>query len=325
VQDDSPGVRIDLDAVRDPPQIRSERGDDDVVAELSGRRAVDERSVDEHRDEQRTDHKHGPLAQLVAIFRMAGLRFSRDGCTFMAQALAFNAVFAVFPLAILIVAALAYAYGSAEGQARALALIGNLSPEVQGVLTENMHHAVQFRGISGALALVALTWTGKNLFQGLAYALNRALDVKGGRPLLGEILVALVMLPILGVLFFLATAVPLAIAFVVRYSPHGDAALLGQIAGHVTGLVLVFVVNMVLYTYLPNRRVRLSFGVPGALFVTVAWELVQVAFTIYATHVNFGYVYGALGAFALLLLWFYYMATIFLFGAELCAQWAAAA
>jgi uncharacterized BrkB/YihY/UPF0761 family membrane protein len=54
--------------------------------------------------------------------------------------------------------------------------------------------------------------------------------------------------------------------------------------------------------------------------VTAAWELAQIAFAVYSTHVNFRLVYGALGAFALLLVWFYYMATIFLFGAELCAQ-----
>jgi membrane protein len=65
--------------------------------------------------------------------------------------------------------------------------------------------------------------------------------------------------------------------------------------------------------------------VPGAIFVTVAWELAQIAFALYTTHVDYTHVYGALGAFALLLIWFYYMATIFLFGAELCAETAAPA
>jgi len=243
----------------------------------------------------------------------------------MAQALAFNAIFAIFPIAILAFAALGFIYGSDEGQARALALIGTVAPELQSVLIDNLHHVVQFRGISGTLALVALVWSGKNLFQGVAYALNRALDVPAGRPLVHDILVALVMLPILGVLFFIATAVPLAISFVVRFGGLADAALLSQVAGYGTGFILIFVVTMVLYTYLPNRHVGPRFGLPGALLVGIAWELAQIAFAIYSTHVNFRYVYGALGGFALLLLWFYYMATIFLFGAELCAQWEASA
>jgi membrane protein len=265
------------------------------------------------------------VRKLVAVLRATALRFSRDGCTFMAQALAFNGVFAIFPLAILIIAALGYVYGSEDAQARALALIGSLSPEIRSVLSENIRHVVAFRGTSGVLALGALLWSGKNLFQGLAYALNKALDIPTGRPLLTDILVALVMLPILGTLFLIATAVPLAISLIVSYGGLRDAAVVTTVAGYGTGLILIFVVTLVLYTYLPNRRVGLSFGVPGAIFVTFAWELAQIAFALYSTHVNFRLVYGALGAFALLLVWFYYMATIFLFGAELCAQTAEAA
>ena len=243
----------------------------------------------------------------------------------MAQALAFNAIFAIFPLAILIISALGFVYGSTEGQSRALATIGALSPEVRGVLADNIRHVVEFRGPSGLLALAALTWSGKNLFQGLAFALNRAMDVPAGRPLLSEILVALVALPVLGLLFAVATAVPLGISFVVTYGALRDGAVISTVTGYGTGLLLIFVVTLVLYTYLPNRRVGLSFGLPGAVFVTVAWEIAQIAFALYSTHVNFRLVYGALGAFALLLLWFYYMATIFLFGAELCAQSASSA
>ena len=132
------------------------------------------------------------------------------------------------------------------------------------------------------------------------------------------------MLPILGLLLAVATAVPLVISFVAAYGPLHTSGILSQIAVYGTGLVLIFVVTMGLYTYLPNRRVGLRFGIPGAIFVTISWEIAQIAFAVYSIHVNFRHVYGALGAFALLLVWLYYMATIFLFGAELCAQSTAA-
>ncbi len=261
------------------------------------------------------------MRRLTHVFRAAGLRFSQDGFAFFAQALAFNAIFAVFPILVLTVAALAFIFGDAGGQARALALIQTLAPGIQGILVENLNQVVRFRGISGALAFGALLWSGKNLFQGLAYALNRALDVPQGRPLLIDILVALVMLPILATLFIIATTVPLIIAFIVRYGGFRDAALLTQLGGYGTSVLLIFVVAMVLYVYLPNRRVKLTFGIPGAVVFTVAWEIAQIAFAFYSTHVNYSHVYGALAAFALLLIWFYYMATIFLFGAQVSAQW----
>ncbi|GAC1449715.1 MAG: YihY/virulence factor BrkB family protein [Vulcanimicrobiaceae bacterium] len=261
------------------------------------------------------------MIDTLRIFKAAGLRFGSDGCAFFAQALAFNAVFAVFPILILTVATLAFVFGGTAAEADTRALIATLAPAVQEILYESVQQVVALRGLSGALAIVALIWSGKNLFQGLAYALNRALGVPDGRPLVADILVALVMLPIIGVLFIVATIVPLAITFVVSLGGFRNAALFTQIVGYGTGVVLIFAIAMVLYTYLPNRKVGPTFAIPGAIFVTFAWEIAQVAFAIYTTHVDFRHVYGALAALALLMVWFYYMASIFLFGAELSAQW----
>jgi membrane protein len=262
------------------------------------------------------------MRRAFAAFKAAGLRFSSDGCAMLAQAIAFNAVFSIFPLIVLIIAALAFVYGDASGQSRTIALIGTLAPAVQTILIENVQHVVEFRGPSGIIALGALVWSGKNLFQTLAYALNRALDIPSGRPFLHDILVAIVMLPILAVLFLLATSVPLVVSFAVSSGGFQHAEATAQVAAYGASFALVFVVATVLYDALPNRRLGLAFGVPGAIFVTIAWEVSQIAFAFYSTHVDYRHVYGALAAIAVLLVWFYYMASIFLYGAELCAQWA---
>ncbi|GAC1614476.1 MAG: hypothetical protein NVS9B12_15300 [Vulcanimicrobiaceae bacterium] len=41
------------------------------------------------------------MKRLILAFREAGLRFSRDGCAFLAQAIAFNSLFTLFPLIVL--------------------------------------------------------------------------------------------------------------------------------------------------------------------------------------------------------------------------------
>ncbi len=260
------------------------------------------------------------MRTLWTLVRNAGVRYGRDGCGFFAQALAFNAIFAIFPILILTVAVLGYVYGDAQGQQKALTLVGNLAPELRATIAMNLRHVVAFRGLSGFIAVAALLWSGKNLFQGLAFALNRALDVPAGRPLLVDIVIALVMIPIVGVLFIVATTVPLALSLAIAYGNFPHARAITQIAGYGAGVLLIFAIAIVLYAYLPNRKVGIGFGVPGAVFVTIAWEIAQILFALYSTHVNFRLVYGALGALALLLLWFYYMACIFLFGAELSAE-----
>jgi len=304
-----------------------QRSDNGAGSKSGIRRSVDRHTVEDDGDHEREQRHADAVARVIAVFetiKHAGIRFNRDGCAFLAQAIAFNAVFALFPLIILLVSALAFVFGGGAGERDALALISTVAPGIQDVLVDNVRNVVAFRGLSGAIAIVALIWSGKNLFQGLAYALNRALGVPDGRPLVADILVALVMLPIIGVLFIIATIVPLGITFVVRYGGFRHAALWTQVAGYATGIVLIFVIAMVLYTYLPNRKVGLRFAIPGSIFVTITWEIAQIAFAIYSTHVDFRHVYGALAALALLLVWLYYMATIFLFGAQLSAQWSEA-
>ena len=230
-------------------------------------------------------------------------------------------MFAIFPLVLLGIAVLAFVYGTNEARDQAVGLIGNIAPGVEQIIGENIQQIVDFRSVSGIVALVVLIWSGKNLFMALAYALNRALGIEKGRPLVNDIAVSLIMLPVLGVILIIATAVPIAITLAVQYGGFPHAQMLTQVAGYASGFLLVFAVSMLLYTYLPNRRMGPGFALPGALFTSVAWEIAQIAFGIYTAHVNFLHVYGALATLAILLLWFYYMGIIFLYGAQLSARW----
>jgi membrane protein len=261
------------------------------------------------------------MLRLIAVFRTSAKRFSVDGCAFLAQAIAFNALFAVFPLLLLGLAVLAFVYGTNDAQLKALALFATVAPGVQDALTANLHQVISLRSVSGVIGLVVLIWSGKNLFMALAYALDKALGLQEGRPLISSIIMSLVILPVLGVLLIVATAVPVLITVAVQFGGFPHSALLSQVAGYVAGFLLVFTISALLYTYLPSRHLGIGFGVPGALFTAVAWEAAQIAFAVYTTHLSFAHVYGALATFAVLLLWFYYMGIIFLYGAQLSAQW----
>ena len=226
----------------------------------------------------------------------------------------------MIPLALLAVAAFGFVYGTQEGQDRLLATIDDIAPSIHDLFAENIKSAVQFRGISGTIAIVALMWSGKNLFQGLAYALNRALGVPAGRPIVHDILLSIVMLPAMGILLLLSTLVPVIVTFLANVGGIASPAL-AQLATYGASILLVLVVTATLYTFLPNRFVPWYFGIPGGIFTAVAFQIAQIAFTVFTTHVNLFHVYGALSTVFALLLWFYLMGAIFLYGAELSAVW----
>lgn len=260
------------------------------------------------------------MKRLILAFREAGLRFSRDGCAFLAQALAFNALFAVFPLAVLTLTTASIVEPNSQQQV--LSTINTLAPELQSFIASNLQSYIYGRGISSIIALLFIAWSGKNLFLGLAYALDRALGVPKGRPFVHNIAFSLVTLPVIGILMLIAMGLPVVISIVFTFSNLPDRQHLAQFGAYLVSLLLVFLVTLMLYTFLPNRRVKWRFAIPGASFAALTWPLVQLAFAQYTIHVNFAKIYGALSAPLVVLLWFYLMGSIFLFGAELSVGWA---
>src|SRR6202140_4041559 len=127
------------------------------------------------------------MRRVMAVLRAAAVHYAQDACAFFAQAIAFNAMFAVFPLLILAFAAMGFVYVNA--------FVSQLAPSIQGPLLDNARHVIQFRGIWGAIALILLLWSGKNLFQTLAFSLDRALGIPKGRHALIQIMVEAITFP----------------------------------------------------------------------------------------------------------------------------------
>jgi membrane protein len=239
----------------------------------------------------------------------------------LAQAVAFNSLFALFPLVVIAFTLTSYVLPLPEG--RVLSFVDNFAPTAHQFVQANIETYNHGRGISSIIAAIFLIWSGKNLFMALTYALDRALGVPKGRPLLHSILLSIVMLPVMGVLLLIAMALPIILQIVMFVESVPDGRHIGQVTAYLLALGLVFVVTASLYAFLPNRRLAWHFGVPGATFVACMWPLVQFAFQQYTLHVDFTHIYGALSAPLVLLLWFYLVGSIFLYGAEFCTAWAA--
>ena len=261
------------------------------------------------------------MKRLISAFRDGAIRFSSDGCAFLAQAIAFNALFSFFPLVVLSLSATTYILPFAER--RMLVFFDEFSPALHDYIAGNLRTYIYARGITSVIALVVLLWSGKNLFMALAYALDRALSVPKGRPLVHNLALSFVMLPVVGVLLIVAIVLPVILSVTLHYEGIADPVKVTHFLGYAISIVLVFVVTIVLYRWLPNRGVSWGFAIRGACVVAVAWPMVQYAFAQYVTHVDFTHVYGALSAPLVLLLWFYCIGSIFLFGAEYSAAWSA--
>jgi membrane protein len=262
------------------------------------------------------------MGRVISALREAGMRVSRDGCAFLAQAIAFNALFALFPLVVLILTAASYVFPMA--QTRVLTFFDAFSPTLHEFVSANLQTYIYGRGISSIIALGFLIWSGKNLFMGLAYALDRALGVPKGRPLIHNIALSIVMLPAMAIFLIVAMALPIILSIAMFVADVPDRQNLTHLGAYVISISLIFIATMVLYRFLPNRDgMTWAFSLPGATIVAILWPIVQFAFAEYTLHVNFTQIYGALSVPLALLLWFYVIGSTFFYGAEFSAAWAA--
>ena len=259
------------------------------------------------------------MGRLISCLREASLRFSRDGCAFLAQAVAFNAIFALFPLVVLILSLADYVFPFARE--RVLNFLGTFSPTLHEFVAANLQTYIYGSGVTSIIALIFLVWSSKNLFMGLAFALDRALGVPKMRPFVHNVALSIIMLPVMSLIVVIAMALPIIVSVVHFLAQVPDRQNLTHFAAYAVSLLLVFVVTMVLYRWLPNKMISWSFSLPGAFLVAVLWPAVQFAFTQYTLHINFTQIYGALSVPLALLLWFYVLGSVFFFGAEFSAAW----
>jgi membrane protein len=262
------------------------------------------------------------VSRLIRVFRLAAQRFSAEGSAFMAQAIAFTALFALLPLTLVAVAMLAFIYGTDQGLSRAHAVIQLYVPQIQDLIANNLDAIVRYRGVTGIVGLLGLVWSGKNLFQALTYALNRSLGIVHFRHIVWDVLIALVLVPFAGIVLVMAIVLPVIITLLVQFVGLESLRYVPQITSYAVAFVLVFATSAILYAYLPNRHPRWSSVIPGALVCAVLYSIAQIAFAVYTTYAASAFaIYGAFSALWVLLLWLDLIGVIFLFGAHVSAAW----
>lgn len=79
-------------------------------------------------------------------------------------------------------------------------------------------------------------------------------------------------------------------------------------------LALIF---SLLYTWIPNKRMRWRYQLPGAAFAAVAWSIFSWGFSIYVDRFNAFNVYGSLTTIIIVMLWLYFCMYIVLIGANM--------
>lgn len=271
---------------------------------------------------------------MLQILKKTFSEFSEDNCSRMAAALAYYTAFSLAPLLILIVTLCGLVWDPADVR-------GSLESEIQSVFGAD--GAAQIKtmlanaeqsdkgGFARILSVVLLVVGATGLVGQLQGALNDAWEVKpdpdqgGIRNFVMKRLLSLGM--ICGIAFLLL--VSLAFSTVLTAAGTAIAAVIpaaSDTALHVINLAVSFLLVTVLFAamfkFLPDAQVKWSDVGVGAGLTAVLFIVGKFAIGAYLGSKNMDSTYGAAGSLALILVWIYYSAMIFLFGAEFTQVWA---
>lgn len=254
-------------------------------------------------------------------------RLSRDNVTLVAGGIAFNALFALFPLMIVTVSVYGLVASPADMTRELQQFITVLPPQAAHILSTEMTSLAGRHSFTlGVGALVSGAFTLYSSIQG-TWALTLATNIayhqeerRGYLKLMGLALLFTVA-GVIGLLVVLALAV--VVPLVLKVLPLGAVAT-------ITGLVLRWVLLWgfavlalaLLYRYAPCREnPKWRWVSWGSAAAATLWLAASVLFSLYVRDFgNYGATYGALGGAVLLLMWFYLGAFAVLLGAELDAE-----
>ena len=96
---------------------------------------------------------------------------------------------------------------------------------------------------------------------------------------------------------------------------HVSVIRFGSRIGRSAGLFLIF---LILYKMLPNRKATFKSQVPGAVLIAAGWSLFSYFFSLYfELFPGFSNMYGSLTALIMVMLWLYICMNLLLYGAEI--------
>ena len=256
------------------------------------------------------------------LWKSLGDFFRHDG-PMLAGSIACFFMMSMAPFILLLVAGFGYFLGEHQEFYDFLAIrLAGLFPQATYEIMAELQKIIAYQRI-GLFTLALYAYFSYQLYFSLERAVNMILQSAGKRSLLKSLLLFLLVTVSLMVLLFLFFG---AKVFLSLLEPLGQVfpelkigTITTWLVGFVLPAVLVFLTTSALYLVLPQKQVLVRQALLGALATTLLLEAGKHIFTYYAMLQvsQFGVIYGSLTAVVIFLLWVFYAASIFLFGAEI--------
>lgn len=256
---------------------------------------------------------------IYQVSKQAATAFVRDDALTLAASLAFYTAFSFAPLIVLSL----WIASSIDGSAQDVLLsqLGSLvGPDAQTtarIVIESAEEQPQLGNIAGVLGILVLLVGATTVFAQLQSSLNQIWQLQAGptNAIWSWLRRRLLSVGILAAIaFVLATSLVITTVLALLLNRTG---LLWDIVNQAITLAVFSALFAALFRFLPDARIPWRDTVVGAVMTAVLFVIGKWLIGVYLGHSNVGGAYGPAGSVVVLLIWIYYSAAIFFFGAEL--------
>lgn len=267
------------------------------------------------------------LRELVDMIEETTVQWWNENTSTLGAALAYYAVFALAPLAVLAVTISGYLYGKDAAQGELYhRLESTVGPAFAQAIQESVRYSNQRGGgsIATIISIGVILFGAVNLFNQLQHSLNTIWGVqpKSGRswweviktrlmPFVVMLLVSLLLLASL-----ISSTVLQALGDQIADLGMPGKPLLWRFLNWVVSFVLVTAVFALIFRVLPDVVLRWRDVLIGATLTTVLFLVGNFLIGFYLSRSGTASTYGAAGSLVVILLWVYYSSQVLLLGAE---------
>ncbi len=270
----------------------------------------------------------------LAIVKETYVSFQEDECTVRAAAIAYRALFSIFPLVLLVFALSSSLLAQPQIRRQLIDFIlhnlqtPGLADGLTGDVIAQANRILQEREAVSVLALIGLLWGASGVFGTIDSAINVAWNAHRQRSFWRRRIIGLLIALVVIVLFLLsvaATAVVNAIQLLPQIAAFVPLSkFFSEAISFLLPIALSFMMFLPLYKLLPQTTVSWRSVMVGAMLAAILWQASNILYSIYVVRVaegRYSMVYGPFGAVILFLLWIYISSIILLIGAELAAAY----
>lgn len=261
----------------------------------------------------------------LGLLGCAARHWNSDNASTTGAALAFFSAFSMAPLLVIILSLAGWIIGakSAYGEVGSQldSLFGHATATVLLNAAQKSQHV---QGLwATAASIVTLLVGATSVLAALSYSLqliwqSPALKSGGLMAWLQRRFLSLGFILALGFLLMVSLTVSTGVSSMRARLADAHPALVGLLAALdlAASLLLVSLLFALIFRYMPARKLPWGVVLAGGALTAVLFEIGRWAVGLYLAHSTEPSAFGAAASFVTLLLWLYYTAQIFLFGAE---------